>query len=243
MERRTGPRRARGRRRRAARRPRAAHARASASRPADDRAPVSKSTADTSTALVRSSTASARRSASVSAGCAGRRTTSSPASPSRASWRRSVWNSPSVLTSRGRARRSRAESRRMTSSWVFAPRAISPPGSPSSAPEAGPHLVGLGERPPPLLVHVARGVVEGLDVALERDVRPRLVRVPGEQQPLGDAEARVVARERVHSRRAHRPQVGEGRRRRASCAGTPRRTSRPCPALSPIVRSTIFTWR
>ena len=73
-------------------------------------------------------------------------------------------------------------------------------------PEAGAHLLGLCEGPPPLLVHVARGVHEGLDVALERDVRPRLMRVPGQQQPLGDAEARVVVGQWVHRRlrTAHR---------------------------------------
>ena len=77
-------------------------------------------------------------------------------------------------------------------------------------PQAGAHLLGLGERAPPLLVHVARGVLEGLDVALERDVRPRLVRVPGQQQPLGDAEARVVVARAGSQPAAHRPQVGEG---------------------------------
>ena len=110
-------------------------------------------------------------------------------------------------------------------------------------PKAGAHLLGLGERPPPLLVHVARGVVEGLDLALERDVRPRLVGVPGEQQPLGDAEARVVLRPAGSQRGCARPTGRGRRRRRASCAGTPRPTSRPCRALSPIVRSTILTWR
>jgi hypothetical protein len=42
-------------------------------------------------------------------------------------------------------------------------------------PEAGAYLVGLGERAPPLLVDVARRVVEGLHLTVERDIRPRLV--------------------------------------------------------------------
>ena len=109
-------------------------------------------------------------------------------------------------------------------------------------PKAGAHLLGLGERPPPLLVHVARGVVEGLDLALERDVRPRLVGVPGQQQPLGDAEARVVLGQRVHRRlrTAHRSGKAASNSvvRRYAAPDEP-----PVPALSPMVRSTILTWR
>src|SRR5437016_5583138 len=62
------------------------------------------STADTSTAAVRSLTAATSRSANVAAGCAATFTTSIPSSARRSSWRRIVWNSPSVVTSRGRWR-------------------------------------------------------------------------------------------------------------------------------------------
>ena len=79
-------------------------------------------------------------------------------------------------------------------------------------------------------------------LALERDVRPRLVRVPGQQQPLGDAEARVVVGQWVHSRRrtAHRSGKAASKSvvRRYAAPDEP-----PVPALSPMVRSTILTWR
>jgi hypothetical protein len=57
---------------------------------------VSYRTDETSTQATRSSMRAARRSASVSAGRAGTLTTSMPASARRSSWRRMVWNSPSV---------------------------------------------------------------------------------------------------------------------------------------------------
>ena len=104
------------------------------------------------------------------------------------------------------------------------------------------HLLGLGEGPPPLLVDVAGGVLEGLHLPLERDVGPRLVGVPGQQQPLGDAKARVVLGQRVHRRRrtAHRSGKAASKSvvRRYAAPDEP-----PVPALSPMVRSTILTWR
>ena len=42
-------------------------------------------------------------------------------------------------------------------------------------------------------------VLPRLELPLARHVGPRLMRVPGQEQPLGDAEARVVLRERVQS--------------------------------------------
>ena len=91
---------------------------------------VPNSTVDTSAAAVRSSTASAIRSASVSTGSVVTRTTSTPASASRSSWRRRLWNSPSEATSRGRAPvRSRPDRSRTSSSWVLSARATSAPGS------------------------------------------------------------------------------------------------------------------
>ena len=56
---------------------------------------------------------------------------------------------------------------------------------------------GLDGRALPLVVDELRGVEPGALLRLEADVRPRLVRVAGEQQPLADAEARVVLRERI----------------------------------------------
>ena len=82
-----------------------------------------------------------------------------------------------------------------------------------------------------------------LELPLARDVGPRLVRVPGQQQPLGDAEARVVLARAGSKLGCGRPR-GRGRTAEAaSCAGTSAPDSRPCPSSSPIVRSTIFTWR
>ena len=128
--------------------------------------------------------------------------------------------------------------------------------------DGGAQLVGLRERALPLLVDVARGVVERLDHALERDVGPRLMGVPGEQEPVADAEHRVVARERVGAAAQvlRRERAGRGRLGAAhSCDRTAQRSGNigrksvvrryaapddpPVPILSPIVRSTIFTWR
>ena len=105
----------------------------------------------------------------------------------------------------------------------------------------------------------------GLDVplaALERHVGPRLVGVPGEQEPVGDAEHRIVARERVGApaQVLRRERAGSRRPGAAhSCDRTAQRSGNigwksvvrryaapddpPVPILSPIVRSTIFTWR
>ena len=57
----------------------------------------------------------------------------------------------------------------------------------------------LRERPLPLEIRVLGRVLPRLELPLAPDVGPRLVRVPGQQQPLGDAELRVVLRERVQS--------------------------------------------
>ena len=69
--------------------------------------------------------------------------------------------------------------------------------------EQPPHPVAqplrLRERPLPLEVRVLGRVLPRLELPLAPDVGPRLVRVAGQQQPLGDAELRVVLRERVQS--------------------------------------------
>ena len=193
--------------------------------------PVSKSTADTSTALVRSSTASARRSASVSAGCAGQ---SDDLEPGLVEPRELAAQGVELAVGAHEPRApAQVQGREQADDELVGVDAEGDLAArvAEQRPEAGAHLVGLGECAPPLLVHVARGVLEGLDVALERDVRPRLVRVPGQQQPLGDAEARVVAGQRVHSAAAHGPQVGEGgvEERRAQVRGARRAAgAAPC---------------
>jgi hypothetical protein len=58
-----------------------------------------------------------------------------------------------------------------------------------------PDPVGLLERQRPLAVGVPGRVHERVDLPGQRHVRPGLVGVAGEQQPLGDAEAGVVRRE------------------------------------------------
>jgi hypothetical protein len=64
-------------------------------------------------------------------------------------------------------------------------------------PEAGAHLVGSGERAVPLVVDQRRRVVEGLELGVAGDVRPRLVRVAGQQQPFGHPEPGVVRRQGI----------------------------------------------
>ena len=80
--------------------------------------------------------------------------------------------------------------------------------------------LGLRERTLPLLVDVARRVLERLHLALERDVGPGLVRVAGEQQPLGNAKARVVRGERVG---AHSSVRTDHRSGNAGCSSVPAR--------------------
>ncbi|GMU65819.1 MAG: hypothetical protein AMXMBFR36_20930 [Acidobacteriota bacterium] len=68
-------------------------------------------------------------------------------------------------------------------------------GEPPAEPLA--HALGALEGALPLAVDPFGGVRGGLELAVEGDVRPGLVRVAGEQQPLADPEARVARRERV----------------------------------------------
>jgi hypothetical protein len=65
--------------------------------------------------------------------------------------------------------------------------------------ETVPHPVGDGERPAPLGTDALGRVQERVDLPLERHIRPRLVRMPGEQHPLVDPEPAVVTRQIVHS--------------------------------------------
>jgi len=52
----------------------------------------------------------------------------------------------------------------------------------------------------PLLVHELRRVLPGALLPRERHVGPGLVRVPGQEQPVGDVEPRVVSGERIGTR-------------------------------------------
>ena len=58
---------------------------------------------------------------------------------------------------------------------------------------ARPHSLGAGARRLPLVVDEARGGVDRASVPFPRTVGPRLVGVAGEQEPVSDVEARVVA--------------------------------------------------
>ena len=62
---------------------------------------------------------------------------------------------------------------------------------------AAPHPLGFLFGPRPLLVDVLGRVDPCLGLPLERDVRPRLMRVAGQEQPLADPEAGVVGRQGV----------------------------------------------
>jgi hypothetical protein len=66
-----------------------------------------------------------------------------------------------------------------------------------SAPESVPHELGLGESTIPLLVDAERCVLERLELALARHVRPGLMRMAREEKAIGDTERRVVGGKRV----------------------------------------------
>ncbi len=139
-------------------------------------------------------------------------------------------------------------------------------------PVARAHAVGDDGNPVPLVIHVLGGIQPGAPLTLEGHVRPRLMRVSGEQEALRDPEASVVGGERVRravqvfgadvgARRAGRPdgrRVRSGRdahrrdriAQRSGKAGrnnVVRRYSAPedppVPGFAPMVRSTILTWR
>ena len=125
-------------------------------------------------------------------------------------------------------------------------------GVSEQAAEPGAHLVGPGGGDVPLVIDELGGVVERLELAVPGHVGPRLVRVPGQQEPLGHPEAGVVRRQRVgrvgetvegdHSslrmaQRSGNTGIDSVVRR----YGTP--DDPPVPAFEPMVRSTIFTWR
>ena len=114
------------------------------------------------------------------------------------------------------------------------------------------HPLGALEGMVPLVVDVAGSVEPRLGLGLEAAVGPGLVRVPGEQQPLGDAEAGVVGRERVgramQRRRVHHSSVRMAQRSgKSGLLSVVMRYSAPVlspvPRFVPIVRCTIFTCR
>ena len=98
----------------------------------------------------------------------------------------------------------------------------------------------LRERPLPFEIGVLGRVLPRLQLPLARHVRPRLVRVAGQEQPLGNAEGRVVLRERIQSSLRTAQRSGKN-----GLCSVERRYSAPYPPVPcrvPIVRSTIFTW-
>ena len=137
------------------------------------------------------------RSASVSTGRAATLTISRPSSARRSTCRRRLWNSPSVVTRRGRSReRQRREPSCHELVGVLSERDVL--GAVAEQPcKPGAHAVGLDRGLLPLLVDVFGGIEPGALLRLESDVRPCLMRVAGQQQPLADAEARIVLGERI----------------------------------------------
>jgi hypothetical protein len=97
---------------------------------------------------------------------------------------------------------------------VFGPVAQQP-GKP------GPDARGLDLSLLPFPVDVFGRIKPGALLRLEADVRPRLVRVAGQQQPLANAEARVVWRERIRSLSCHASMTGMGGELRKSVVKAP----------------------
>jgi hypothetical protein len=89
--------------------------------------------------------------------------------------------------------------------------------------ETGPGAGRLRVRLLPFVVNVFGRIEPRPLLGLESDVGPCLVRVAGQQQPLADAEARIVMRERWDVVRGG--QNVRSRNRRAMSAGFSRRAS------------------
>jgi hypothetical protein len=87
----------------------------------------------------------------------------------------------------------------------------------------GSHAGGLDLRFLPFLVDIFSGIEPGALLGFESDVRPCLMRVAGQQQPLADTEARIVMRQRWDDVRDD--QKLRSRKRRAMSAGLSRRAS------------------
>ena len=108
------------------------------------------------------------------------------------------------------------------------------------------HAGGLLRRAHPFVVDQLRRVEPRPLLRIERHVRPRLMRVAGQQQPFGDTKAGVVGSEIVdvvhggyncdricqRSGKSGRPTV---------CCRYAAPAEPPVPLFAPIVRSTIFT--
>ena len=126
------------------------------------------------------------------------------------------------------------------------------------------HPLGARERMRPLLVHVLGGVQPRLLLPFEPPVRPCLVAVAGQEEPLANPEVGVVGRERVRAAaeilgRQHRARSRRSPRHAHSSVRIAQRSGKkgsdrvvrryPAPALppvpgrAPIVRSTILTCR
>ena len=188
----------------------------------------SNSTAEASTAAVRPSVAAASRSASVSAGRAGTITTSSSSSSARRAISRRRCGTPARRhEARPPLQVERRQEAKHEPECVLVERDLRA-GLVEPEPEALAHPLGLLERPSPLLVHVESRVIPRLHNPFSRDVGPRLMRVASQEQPLRDAERRVVLGP-IKAR--SEPPRDQGRTAsRASSAGRRPQETRPCRA-------------
>jgi hypothetical protein len=112
--------------------------------------------------------------------------------------------------------------------------------------EPGTYLIGPGEGAVPLVVHQLRRVEPRLLECRKADVRPRLVRMARQEQPLRDPEPRVMPRQgggiELHSSVRITQRSGyAGRLRVVVRYAAP--AEPPVPRRVPMVRSTIFTCR
>ncbi len=115
-----------------------------------------------------------------------------------------VWNSPSDVISRGRAReRQRGQQPRDQLVRVLPERDVTV-GIVQEPPESRAHARGLFDRAFPFVVDELRRIEPGALLRFESDIGPGLMRVAGEEQALGDAKAGIVPR-KIANRDGHGP--------------------------------------
>src|SRR5688572_27454264 len=109
--------------------------------------------------------------------------------------------------------------------------------------EATTYLVGFLEREIPDVVDMLGGIEPGLLLRLERHIGPRLMRVAGQQNPLGYAKATVMLGKLFGA--DHSSERIAQRSGKAGWLSVLMRYSAPAdppvPIFVPIVRCTIFT--
>ena len=117
----------------------------------------------------------------------------------------------------------------------FAARVVEQPAPPR------PNVLGQRRRPFPLVIDERRGVEPGALLRIEGDIGPGLMRMSGEKQAMTDAESGVVRGEPYRCERIPHRSGKSGEpivEWRYAAPADP-----PVPGLTPMVRSTIFTWR